>query len=236
MDNVRIIGSSHIASESVRKVRKAVGEWKPDIVALELDPRRLSALLREEKRGIPLSAVAKLGIQGYLFALIAGWASRKLGNIVGTSPGDEMKEAYLLAQKNKLGVALIDRDIEITLRRFSRYFTWREKLRMLRDMATAVFNKKKVLEKYGSIDFSRVPGQKVIELVLEEASQKYPSLYKVLISERDEIMARNIMRLSSENPGKKILVVVGAGHVKGIRELLKKQPLVSYSFTFHQNP
>jgi pheromone shutdown protein TraB len=45
---------------------------------------------------------------------------------------------------------------------------------------------------------------------------KYPFIYEVLVDERDRYMAENLKRISKE----KVLAIVGAGHVSGIKRYL----------------
>jgi len=45
----------------------------------------------------------------------------------------------------------------------------------------------------------------------------------VLIKERNEILARNIHFVRKANPAAKILVVIGAGHVQDVKNLLKNK-------------
>jgi pheromone shutdown protein TraB len=50
---------------------------------------------------------------------------------------------------------------------------------------------------------------------------RYPNLYKVLIEERNVVMAKNIYKIMSKNEDKKILVIIGAGHEKELLKLIK---------------
>jgi len=106
--NLKIIGSSHISSQSVDEIKKAFSEFKPDIVGVELDKRRVHALLSEEKRGPSFYDIRRIGFKGYLFAVIGSWASKKLGKIVGVEPGTEMKTAVLLAKEKKARIKFIN--------------------------------------------------------------------------------------------------------------------------------
>src|SRR3989344_5390750 len=116
--NLLIIGTSHIARESLEEVRKTVDEEKPDIIALELDKKRYFALTTKAKKGRP--SILRVGIKGYFFGLLGAWAERKLGEVVKMEPGSEMKLAIRLAKKNSIKLAFIDQDIEVTLRRISK--------------------------------------------------------------------------------------------------------------------
>jgi pheromone shutdown protein TraB len=52
----------------------------------------------------------------------------------------------------------------------------------------------------------------------------------VLIEERNLVIAKNIRNLMNSKPNKKILVILGAGHIDDVLELVKQQPTISYSF------
>ena len=222
--NLMIIGTSHIAKQSLEDVEKAIEGWKPDIVALELDNRRLYSMFRKPGK-IRLYDIKRIGIKGFIFSLIGAWAEKKLGNMVGVAPGSEMKNAVRLARKNNIKVALIDQDIEITLRRFSKSLTWKEKWNFFADILKAIFSRKDVIE----FDLTKVPSKKVIKKLIEHVKERYPNVYKVLIEERNEVMANNLHKIMSEYPSKRILAIIGAGHEDDILNLIKK-PDVTYSF------
>ena len=216
MAQVKIIGTSHIAPESLKKVEQVILETKPGIVAVELDRKRLIALLSKEKQKPSFRDIRRVGLKGWLFALIGAWAERKLGAKVGVSPGSEMLKAISLAQKAGAKVALIDQDIEITLRRFSRALSWKEKLTFLGDLFKGI-----VLRKGVQFDLARVPSQKVISRLIEDVKKRYPNIYRVLVKERNEFMAQKLARIIQNYPEERIIAVVGAGHEKEIAQLLK---------------
>lgn len=226
--NLRIIGTSHIAKQSLDEVEQAILTDKPDIIALELDKQRLYALMHSKKKGsIRLSDIRKIGFKGYLFSLLGAWVEKKLGKYVGVSPGSEMKKAVKLAKKNNMQIALIDRDIEKTLKRFSETLTWKEKWRFLVDLFKAFILRKKEVE----FDLRTVPEKKIINKLIKQVKKRYPNIYKVLITERNRIMAANLERLMEQNPEKKILAIMGAGHEEDIIKLIKEHR-ISYSVSF----
>src|SRR3989344_3688018 len=122
-----LLGTSHIAQQSIDEITKAVKEFQPDIIAIELDKERAHSLLTNAETNIPLSAIRVIGVRGYLFAKIAHTVQQKLGKSIGIAPGSEMKAALTLAKEQKKDVALIDQPIRITLKNFSKTLTWREK-------------------------------------------------------------------------------------------------------------
>ena len=214
--NLKIIGTSHIAKQSLEEVEDTIKSWKPDIIALELDKRRFYGLFRKPGK-IRIYDIKRVGIKGFVFSIIGAWAEKKLGKIVGVAPGSEMKKAVRLARKNNIEIALIDQDIEITLKRFSKSLTWKEKWNFISDIFKAIFGKKKTIE----FDLTKVPSKDVIKKLVEQVKKRYPSVYMVLIEERNYVMAQNIKGIMDLHPEKKLLAIVGAGHEDDIFELIK---------------
>ena len=222
--NLTIIGTSHIAKQRLDDVEEAIEKGNPDIIALELDRRRLYSLFKKPGK-MRIYDIKMVGIKGFIFALIGAWAEKKLGKLVGVTPGSEMKRAVKLAKKNKIRMTLIDQDIEITLKRFSKSLTWKEKWNFVVDIVKAVFVRKKVIE----FDLTKVPNKKVIKKLVGQVKKRYPNIYRVLIEERNHVMSDNLRKIMETYPDKKILAIIGAGHEDDILDLIKK-PSVSYSF------
>lgn len=216
-NSLLIVGTSHVSTESVRQVKNAFKEFIPDIVALELDQNRAHALLHDTKRPKNLTLLKTLGLGGFLFFLFGELVQKKIGKVVNIEPGKEMLTGLKIGMNNNCKIALIDRKIELTLQRFSKYFKKRELLKFIIDIIFSPFSKNDI----GKIDFSKVPQSEVIDKVLGHVKKRYPSLYKILIDERDRYMAKHLLLIMKDNPGKKILAVVGAGHVKGIKKYLR---------------
>ena len=214
--HIHLLGTSHIAESSLRDVKKTVAELEPTIIAIELDKERLVALLTPELKGsVRLRDIRHVGLQGWLFAALGGWAERKLGSVVGVDPGADMLEAVNLAKKHKIKVALIDQPIRKTLSRLSKELTWRERGRFVIDIIKGIFQRKKL-----PFNLSSVPDQDLVTQLLEQLRPRYPSIYKTLVHERNVYMTKKLKQLVRMNPDATILAVVGAGHVKGMHKLL----------------
>ncbi len=224
--SLHFIGTSHIAKESILEIKKAFQEYAPEIVAVELDSQRAYALLHPHTKRLSLSSIAKIGLKGYLFVLIGQYLQQKLGKIVGIAPGSEMKTALLLAQEEKKIIALIDQPIEMTLRKLS--FTWKEKWHFGVSLLKALISPRQQAKELGleNFDLRKVPEKEIISSIIKQLRKEYPSLYKTLIEERNRYMVRQLVRLMREHPDKKILIIVGAGHVEGMKELLLKVEMV----------
>ena len=222
MNNLKIIGTSHIAKQSIEEIKKSIEEFQPDTVAVELDLQRAAALMQKQKTKTSFSDIVKIGVKGYVFVKIGQYIQQKLGKVVGVIPGAEMKTALEIANSKKLQVALIDQPISVTLKNFSKELTWREKGRFALELARGLLFPKKQIKRYGLEDFDlrKVPEQQVIAKIIGQMKKQYPSIYKTIIADRDKYMVKQLVKLLRENPDKKILAVVGAGHKEGMERLL----------------
>ncbi|PIN75867.1 hypothetical protein COV18_01660 [Candidatus Woesearchaeota archaeon CG10_big_fil_rev_8_21_14_0_10_37_12] len=216
-----IIGTSHISPESLKHVEETIREKKPTIIAVELDKKRLAALLQKKynphTKNFSLKDIKRIGLKGWLFAQIGSWVEKKLGNKVGVSPGTEMLKAIEIAQQTGAKIALIDQDIEITLKKFSNALSWKEKWTFAKDLINGLIFKKGI-----KFDLAKVPSHKIINKLIKEVKTKYPNVYCVLIKERNEVMAKKLAHILLNHPDAEIVAVVGAGHEKEINLLVKK--------------
>jgi pheromone shutdown protein TraB len=221
--NLTLIGTSHIAKESIDEIKKQFSTLNPDIVAIELDKNRLYGLLNKKdksKKRNSLFLIPKIGLKGYIFSLMGEWAEKKLGESVGVSPGEDMLIAFRLAKKHSKKVALIDQEIEITLKRLSKTISWKEKWNFLVDIFKAVILRKPEI---GGFDLKTVPSHKLIEKMLKKVKKRYPNIYHVLVTERNTVMAKNLAVIMKQNPEKMILAMIGAGHEKEMMDIIKKR-------------
>ncbi len=231
--NLTLIGTSHIAKQSLKEVTDVIEKEKPDIVALELDRKRFYALTHEVKRKLKLADIRRIGIKGFLFNLIGAWIEEKLGRMVGVKPGSEMLTAIKLAKQYKIRIALIDQDIEITLRRISIALTWKERFNFIVDLVRGLIFRKSEMKKLGikQLDLTKVPPRTLIKKLTKIMKDRYPGLYLVLVEERNKVMAANLKNLMENNPDKKIIAIIGAGHEEELLDLIKAaSPEITYSF------
>jgi pheromone shutdown-related protein TraB len=230
--NLKLIGTSHIAKQSLEEVASTIQKEKPDIIALELDKRRFYALTHDVKRKTKLTDIKKIGIKGFLFNIFGAWIENKLGKMVGVKPGSEMMTAIVLAKKYKIKIALIDQDIQITLRRISAALTKRERWNFIKDLVKGLVFKKSEMKKLGikKLDLTKVPPKTLIKKLTKIMEKRYPGLYKVLVEERNNVMAYNLNQLMLKHPDKKIIAIIGAGHEDELLALIKSQPQITYSF------
>ena len=214
--NLTVLGTSHIAKQSIEQVRKAFKTIKPNIVALELDKPRFLALTSKNKI-IPLKKYKGLNFKSFLFNLIGSYIEKNLSKQTGFSPGTEMKTAINLAKKQKIRIELIDQPINITINKLTSQLTKREKLSLLKEILLFPFAKNKI-----EFNLNKVPSEEIINKLIKETKEKYPTVYRILVKERNEYMAKALYKIMNTNPDNKILTVVGAGHQKEIINEIKK--------------
>ncbi|MFO7677312.1 MAG: TraB/GumN family protein [Thermoplasmatota archaeon] len=221
-DNIILIGTAHISQDSVDEVRAAIERYKPDIVAVELCNRRLESITKKDTwENTPITSLLQSN-NAYLMLAQTFLSSiqRRLGKEYGVEPGSEMIAALDEAKKHKLDIALIDRDISITLKRAWKTMGIREKFRLTWEFLKAILGYDD--EEIEEFDLKKIMNQDMISSMMEEFGAIAPSASKVLIYERDEYIAKKI---SDESKKGRVVAVVGAGHLKGIQKHLEKQTL-----------
>lgn len=221
-NNIYFIGTSHISINSVNEVKSFIKNSKPDMVAIELDYSRYISITSNEKhKKSSFKDIRSIGFKGYLFSVIGQYIQKKLGDIVGVDPGSEMIVAIDLCRENKIPLLLIDQDIKITLKRLSKLMTWKERFRIFYDILSSPFRRKIEGIDIKNMDLTKVPDSKFIENMTLIMEKRYPSFYKSLIDERNHVMTKNLYRIIQDNPDKSILAVVGAGHINGIKKIIR---------------
>ena len=222
---LRLLGTAHVATASVEAVREQIESYQPKVVGVELCQTRHDALVegrRLDKEG--LRRVIKEGkapmvlIQAMLSA-----EQRRLGLNEGQEPGAELLAAVETAKAAGLDVALVDRDIQVTMRRAWRKMKWRERFRLL----FSLFGDDEELEEEFDLD-ELLSDSDLLSTMMEDLKEFSQGAGEALIDERDRFIAEKIMQTKTEE---KMLVVVGAGHLKGIeRALTPYTPLPAEEF------
>ncbi|HLP80108.1 MAG TPA: TraB domain-containing protein [Acidobacteriota bacterium] len=223
-----MLGTSHVAIESVESVKRYIDEYMPKVVCVELDKQRLQGLLANNRSLPSPRLIFHIGVVGFIFVLFGSLVQRAIAKSLGTQPGHDMLTAVRYARNNNISVALVDQPIHITLKHTSAYFTFKEGFRFFWDIVSSLFGSKRVAREIGmvNLDLSKVPSQKIIERSILYLEKRYPSIYKALIHERNVYMSERIRVISKEYPNEPLLVVVGAGHIAGMMPLLKDLTVV----------
>ncbi len=218
-DRIVLIGTAHISAESVAEVRAAIEKYKPDIVAVELCQRRCDVLTKKiQWEETPVTSLIRSNNAYYMLAqTFLSSIQRKLGEEYGVQPGSEMVAAMEEAKQRNLPVALVDRDITVTLKRAWRTMGFLEKVKVGWEFIKAMVGFED--EELEELDLKELMKQDVISSMMEEFSKIAPSASNVLIHERDQYIATKIKEESKRG---RVLAVVGAGHLTGIQAELQK--------------
>lgn len=211
-ENLRLLGTAHIATSSVEAVRQQIAEYQPDVVAVELCKSRHDALVsdrRLDKEGL-LKVIKEGKAPMVLMQSMLSAEQRKLGINEGQQPGAELLAAVQAADEVGCEVALVDRDIQTTLRRAWKRMKFREKWRLLTSLLED--------DDEDDVDVNELlQDSDLLSSMMEELKGFSPGAGEVLIDERDTYIASKIAQLGTE---RRVLAVLGAGHLQGVSSKL----------------
>ncbi len=215
--DIYIVGTAHVSKDSVRDVREVINTIRPDSVCVELCNARYESMFNEQKwKDMDIVKVIKENKALYLLIqLVLSSFYKKIGDMLGVRPGADMIEAVEAAREVGAQVVLADRDVNVTLRRVWGSLGFFKKMKLLGILLGSVFSDEEIT----SDDIEKLKQKDQLEIALEEVSKSLPEVKAKLIDERDIFLAEKI----KSAPGKKIVAVVGAGHVNGIVKNLSKE-------------
>lgn len=216
---ITIIGTAHISSESVEEVKQALLEIQPDTVAIELDDERYKSMTEKKNwQDMDIVDIIKKKKVGFLVAqMILSSYQRKIAQNLKLNVGEEMSTAIQYSKENHTKLLMIDRNIQTTLLRIWHNLGWFEKVKMLTELLSSMFENDVKEE-----DIEALKQGDMLQSALTEISKQFPQIAETLIFERDRIMAYKL----SHAQGTKIVAVVGAAHLPGIQKnLLNNTPI-----------
>ena len=212
---LRLLGTTHIATSSVEAVRDQIAEYQPDIVAVELCQSRHDTLVmdrRLDKEGL-LKVIKEGKAPMVLLQSMLSAEQRKLGLDEGQQPGAELLAAVQAANEAGCEVALVDRDIQTTLRRAWKRMKIKEKWNLLKSLLEDE-------EDDEELDVNELLADTdLLSSMMDELKGFSPGAGEVLIDERDAYISAKLAALDGE---KRVLAVLGAGHLRGVEEHLKR--------------
>jgi len=218
-----IVGTAHISRESADLVREVIERERPDCVCVELDAQRFDALSHKSvfQELDVRQVIRKKQLAALLANLLLASYQKKLGGALGILPGTELLEATRVAEEHGIPIALCDRDVRVTLRRAWASMGFFKKSALAANLIVSIFERPEVSEE----DLRRLRNQDVLSELMRELGEAMPNLKSALIDERDTYLAQRMREAS----GNRIVAVVGAGHVSGIREALASRRDVDLS-------
>ncbi|ADH85910.1 TraB/GumN family protein [Desulfurivibrio alkaliphilus] len=209
-----LIGTAHVSQESADLVHQVIDELRPDAVCLELDEKRYQSLAHRKKwELLDLKEIMRRRqLATLLINLLLASYQKKLGDKLGVQPGSELLNAARQAEELNIPVALCDRDVRITMRRAWRATPWYRKMMLLATLLAGMFDRSEISE----ADLRELRNTDLLSELMAQLGRELPELKEVLIDERDTYLAEKIKATS----GDKLVAVVGAGHVAGLKKAL----------------
>ena len=209
-----LIGTAHISQESTDLVRAVIEQEHPDVVCVELDEQRYKTLSEKTKwENLDLKQIIRQKqLPTLLVNLLLASYQKRLGKQLGVTPGTELLEATLVAQELEIPLALVDRDVRITLRRAWNSMSFWEKMKLLGAGFVGVAEGEEISEEM----LSEIRQSDMLTELMNELGEFMPVLKGVLIDERDTYIAQK----TRDAEGQKVVAVVGAGHLSGIKQAL----------------
>ena len=211
-----LIGTAHISRESADLVDRVITEEKPDVVCVELCKTRFEAIQQKDKwQEMDIVKVIRENRTALLLSqLLMMSLQKKIAERFNINPGEDMLRAISRAEESGAEVVLADREIRVTLLRTWRMMGLWSKMKFLSDMILSLFIGENITEE----NIEELKQHDVLDLALKSIGEKLPELKTTLIDERDQFLACSIRN----SQGRKIVAVVGAGHIPGIIENIGK--------------
>lgn len=211
---IYLIGTAHVSKRSVEEVRQVITDVQPDTVCVELDAQRHKMLVDQDtwRKLDVFQVIRQKKVLLLLSSLALGAFQRKMGEKLGVKPGSELLEAVSAAKDVGAELVLADRDIQATLKRTWANLSFWDRAQVASGLLAAPF----AVEEIDEAKIESLKEQDSIGEMMHEVAQQFPRVKVPLIDERDSYL----MSAIAEAPGKTIVGVVGAAHVRGMVQRL----------------
>ena len=214
-----LLGTAHVSRASAEAVKEMAGSGEYNVIAVELCQARYSALTAERKwTDLDLYKIIREGKAGLVMANLALSAyQRRIAEQFGIEPGAEMRAATIAAKERDLPLQLVDRDLATTLRRSYASVPWYKRVYLMAGLALGMVSSEEIDEEA----IEKLKEGDILESTFTEFAEQSPELYEALIAERDRFMAARLREENADSSGRKVLVVIGAGHMEGLARHLE---------------
>ncbi|WP_436372152.1 TraB/GumN family protein [Cytobacillus sp. BC1816] len=212
-----LIGTAHVSKHSAEQVKEVIEAEQPDSVCVELDEQRYQSITEGSKwKEMDIIQVIKEKKASLLLMNLAiSSFQNRMADQFGIKAGQEMIQGIESAKAAGAKLVLADRNIQITFARIWGNLGLKGKSLLLSQVIASIFSKDTITEE----ELEKMKNQDTINAILNEFTDSFPRLKKPLIDERDQYLAQKI----KDAPGEKIVAVLGAAHVPGIKEEIKKE-------------
>lgn len=208
-----LVGTAHVSKESTRLVTEVIEAEKPDTVCVELCESRLQSIRQKDRwQNMDIIKVIREKKAFLLLSnLMLASFQKRIAEKLEVKPGEEMIKAVETAEAVNAQIIMADRDIRVTLLRTWRIMGLWSRAKIMFQLILSVVGG---LDEISAEEVEKMKQSDILETLLTDVGKAFPVLRNVLIDERDRYLSHKIKNA----PGKKIVAVVGAGHVPGIRK------------------
>ncbi|MBB6443589.1 TraB/GumN family protein [Bacillus benzoevorans] len=212
-----LIGTAHVSKKSAEQVKEVIEAERPDSVCVELDEQRYQSITAGNKwKDMDIFKVIKQKKATLLLMnLVISSFQKRMASQMGIQAGQEMIQGIESAKDVNAELVLADRDIQVTFSRIWHNVGYWGKMQLLSQIIYSIFSNETISEE----ELEKMKSQDMLNSILNEFTVSFPRLKTPLIDERDQYLSQKI----KEAPGKKVVAVLGAAHVPGITEEIKKE-------------
>ncbi|UNC90985.1 TraB/GumN family protein [Candidatus Contubernalis alkalaceticus] len=212
-----LIGTAHVSKKSAEQVKEVIEAERPDCVCIELDKQRYQTVMDRDrwKKMDIFKIIKEKKATLLLINLLISSFQKRLAKQFGIKPGQEMIQGIESAKEVGATLVLADRNIQVTFSRIWHGIGLWGKVKLMFSIFFSIFND----ESFSEEELEKIKSQDMLDAMLNDFTEFFPKLKVPLIDERDQYLAQKI----KEAPGSKVVAVLGAAHVPGIKEEIKKE-------------
>ena len=208
---ITLIGTGHVFDLSAA-ITEIFDEKLPDAICVELDRQRYNALIikntntkeyNKSRKNVP-----------FIYKILARFQDN-MAKEYGVNAGDEMLTAIKYAQLHQLPLEFLDMNAQKLFSNMLKSMSLSEKFKLLLSGVGGLFVSKKRVES----ELKKIENE--FDTYIEQIANKFPTIKRTLIDERNEHMAKKLVKLNEEK--QKIVACVGDGHISGISKLLDQK-------------
>lgn len=212
-----LIGTAHVSRSSAELVKEVIDAERPDSVCVELDAQRYQTITEGNKwqEQDIFKIIKEKKATLLLINLVLASFQKRVAKQFGTNAGQEMLQGIASANETGANLVLADRNIQTTFARIWHNMGFWGKGRLIMEIIYSIFNDESITEE----EMEKMKTQDTLNAVLNDLASSYPKLKATLVDERDQYLAQKI----KEAPGQKVVAILGAAHVPGVKEEIYKE-------------
>ena len=207
---ITLVLTAHVSKQSVLDVQETIEHIQPDCICIELDDKRLESINNPKDISSMklIDVIKEKKVAMVVVNYILSNYQKKMAEHMDSGVGDEMREGMKQASSLKIPLHTIDRDIQTTFSRIWHSLSFLEKANLLVSFIAMMFEDQELNEE----DLLKMKQEDILNEALKEITDEFPTVARILVTERDQYMAQKI----KEAPGSNVVAIIGAAHANGI--------------------